>query len=357
MKLLLFNLAVDERDQALGFSAEWIEGLARRMERIRVITMREGEYSMPPNVSVLSVGGERGYSEPRRALVFYRHLFETLREERPEACFSHMNQVFSALAGPALRIERIPLFTWYVHRQGSGWLRAAHFFSDGILTSSNNSYPYKSSKVLICGHGINTELFSPAKEPCPRELPLLISVGRLSPIKNHGLLIEALKILKNRGINFKAAFIGDEPGVSSSYTEGLKEKIRRLGLEGEVELVGSIERRALAEWYRNCSVHLNASPPGLFDKSALEAMSCGKPSLVCNEDFSKTMGIYSSRLIFRQNDARDLAEKMEALLKLSSEKLEEMGIYLRNRVVELHGLDRLMDKLVEVFSSAVRHRR
>ena len=357
MKLLVFNLAVDERDQALGFAVEWLEGLARRVERVRVITMREGAYNMPPNVSIFSVGAEKGHSELRRAFAFYRHLFRALREERPDACFSHMNHVFSALAGPALRIERIPLFTWYVHRQGSGWLRAAHFLSNGILTSSSNTYPYKSGKVLACGHGINTDLFSPGGKSRPPGLPLLISAGRLSPIKNHGLLIEALRILKDRGVAFKAAFIGEEPGGCGSYTEELKKEIRRLGLEGRIDLVGSVERRELVGWYRNCSVHLNASPSGSFDKSALEAMACGKPSLVCNEEFAQTMGEFSPMLIYRQNDARDLALKAEALLKQHDGELEEMGLYLRNRVVELHGLDRLMDKLVEIFETEARCRR
>src|SRR4030095_1201145 len=43
MRLLLFNLATDVDDPALGFTACWIAALAKRVERIYVITMRLGQ--------------------------------------------------------------------------------------------------------------------------------------------------------------------------------------------------------------------------------------------------------------------------------------------------------------------------
>ena len=97
MRLLLFNLATDADDPILGFATRWIGALAERVEFIHVITMRVGRLDVPANVRVYSVGKEKGYSEPRRVIEFYRLLFRILREDRIDACFSHMIPIFTVL--------------------------------------------------------------------------------------------------------------------------------------------------------------------------------------------------------------------------------------------------------------------
>ncbi len=78
MRLLLFNLATDADDPLLGFTTFWIRAIARRVTSIHVITMRSGRCDLPDNVTLYSVGKEKGYSEPRRVLEFFRHLFSIL---------------------------------------------------------------------------------------------------------------------------------------------------------------------------------------------------------------------------------------------------------------------------------------
>ena len=81
MHLLMFNLATDADDPILGFASGWIAALAKRVEVVHVITMRAGRVDVPGNVRVYSVGKEKGYSEPRRAAEFYRHLIRVLRRD------------------------------------------------------------------------------------------------------------------------------------------------------------------------------------------------------------------------------------------------------------------------------------
>src|SRR5215217_951394 len=90
MNLLVFNLATDADDPLLSFSSQWVNRLAARYERVDVITMRAGRLITAENVYVHSVGKEKGYSEARRAVEFYRTL-SALRRARPyAACFAHM---------------------------------------------------------------------------------------------------------------------------------------------------------------------------------------------------------------------------------------------------------------------------
>src|SRR5712692_7868003 len=107
MRLLLFNLVTDIDDPILGFATRWIWALAKQVERIHVISMRVGRVEVPGNVRVYSVGKENGYSEPRRAVEFYRHLLHVLREDCIDICFSHMIPIFTVMEAPVLKFKSI----------------------------------------------------------------------------------------------------------------------------------------------------------------------------------------------------------------------------------------------------------
>jgi len=111
VRLLLFNLATDADDPVLGFATRWIAALASRVERIEVVTMRRGRAALPANVRVHSVGKERGASEGRRALEFFRLVRRVLAEGPVDACFSHMIPLFTVLASPLLRPRGVPVVT------------------------------------------------------------------------------------------------------------------------------------------------------------------------------------------------------------------------------------------------------
>src|SRR2546428_10994723 len=126
MRILLFNLVTDVDDPILGFTTHWIKALAKRVECIYVITMRLGRVELPDNVRVYSVGKEKGYSEPRRLVEFYRHLWHVLHDDRIDVCFSHMMPLFTILGGPVLRLKAIPIVTWYAHPRLTWRLELAH---------------------------------------------------------------------------------------------------------------------------------------------------------------------------------------------------------------------------------------
>ena len=81
----------------------------------------------------------------------------------------------------------------------------------------------------------------------------------------------------------------------------------------------------------------------------LEAMSCGKISLAANEGFREVLGDVAEKVLFHSGDVEDLAEKLLWALNLASEDRRRIGLSLRERVIKMHGLDRLMDRIVELF--------
>src|SRR5262245_19671194 len=214
--LLLFNLATDVEDPILGFTTQWIRALAEKVHFIHVLTMRSGRLDVPSNVQVHSVGKEKGYSEPRRVAEFYRILLALIRRKDIGGCFSHMMPLFSAMAGPILRLRQIPLITLYAHPSLTPTLKLAHFLSNQIVTSLPRSYPYRKDKLTVIGQGIDTAFFKPGAHG-GAEKPLILCVGRLSRVKNHITLIRAARQLKSEWADpFRVVLLGGPAGDRDS---------------------------------------------------------------------------------------------------------------------------------------------
>jgi len=352
MRLLLFNLATDADDPILGFTSRWIAALAKRVEFIHVITMRAGRVEVPENVRVYSVGKEKGFSEPRRAVEFYRVLFRVLRNDRIDVCFSHMIPIFTVLAAPVLKASGIPIITWYVHPSLNGILKLAHQLSDRMITSVPTAYPYKRDKLSAVGQGIDTDLFSPDSKVAPDEPPMILCVGRLSPVKDHPTLLKAAFLARERfGRPFRVVILGSPARrQDETYVRLLIQQVKDLRLEDVVSFEPAIPMAELPNWYRQCTIHVNLTPKGFGDKVALEAMACARPCLVANEGFRETLGDSADVLLFRYKDPEDLAYRLEWLLAAPSEERVRIGYYLRERVIQMHSLDALARKLCGVFS-------
>jgi glycosyltransferase involved in cell wall biosynthesis len=355
MRLLLFNMAMDLDDPLLEFVVYWVRALAQRVERVHIITMRAGRVKVPENVSVYSVGKEKGYSEPRRLIEFYKILARILREERVDVCFSHMIPIFSVLASPMLRAKRIPIVTWYAHASLTWTLKLAHHLSDQMVVSVASAYPYRQDKVTEIGQGIDTDVFSPDPRKSHENPPLILCVSRLSPVKDHPTLVKAIWLVRQSWSQpFRLVIVGG-PASSrdESYVHMLHQQVKTLELEDVVAFELPPSRDKLAAWYRRCAVHVNMTPTGSGDKVVWESMACGKPCLVANEGFRETLGNYADSLLYVCGEAEQLAERLKWVLSLSLDERLVMGMYLRGRVESMHGLDRLAQNLINIFESAI----
>ena len=152
-----------------------------------------------------------------------------------------MITIFTILAAPILRPKGIPIVTWYAHRQVTSTLKLAHHFSDGMISSDAASYPYDKRKLTIVGQGIDTELFSPSNAPVDNP-PLLLSVGRISPIKDLLTLVEAFRLLRQRGHNLRCALVGSSPNQRDVYADEVRHKVQALNLQDSVQFVGPVRQ-------------------------------------------------------------------------------------------------------------------
>ncbi len=356
MNVLWFSIAVDANNPRQGFNLRWIRALAERVESIHIIAMTVGDYDLPENVHVHSVGKERGFGQPRRAAIFYKLLLQIIRRYDIDVCFSHMIPLFSVMAAPVLRPIGIPLVTWYCHPSLTRTLKLAHLSSNRVISCVPSAYPYKTDKLTVVGHGIDTDLFTPdtiSREATP---PILLCVGRLSPSKGHATLLNAASELQARGIDsFKVLVVGS-PGLPQEieYERQLHQQVADTGLQGIVEFHPSVSQDDLVDLYRSSSVHVNLTPTGFGDKVAWESMACEKVCVAASEGFRDTMGEYSDTLMFPHGDHEQLADLLSTILEMPEPERNAIGTYLRKQVIEKHSLSRLAGRLVELFENEVR---
>jgi glycosyltransferase involved in cell wall biosynthesis len=353
LRLLVFNLAMDLDHPLLGFTSRWIDALGQRVEHVHVVTMVTGRVRVGGNVKVHSLGKERQFSEPRRALQLYRIVSSIVFRERVDACFCHMALIFPIMTAPLLRSRRIPLVTWYAATEMSMQVRVAHALSERIVTSVAPAYPYRhDEKLRVVGQGIDTTMFRPDRLLPKVEPPVILCVGRLSPVKDHPTLFEAVRLLREEGIDVCLRVIGDPTPSAEDhvYAQALRERVEGMGIDDRVEFVPAVRLHEIPSLNRRATLHVNMTPTGSGDKTVLEAMCCGTPSIVANEGFKETFGPYWKLCSFRHGNASELAERLTWWLSRPAWEVAEAGEALRQRTVEMHGLDGLADRLVHQLS-------
>ena len=261
MKLLIVTQKVDKNDPVLGFFHRWIEEFAKQCEKVTVICLQKGEYSLPSSVEVLSLGKEKGTSRLTRVRLFYKYIFA--RRKDYDAVFVHMNPEYVVLAGWLWRLWHKKVVLWYTHKSVDIKLRVAVLFANAVATASKESFRLASKKVHVLGHGIDTDFFAP--DPTVARGSWALSVGRLSKSKRHDLAIRAAKLA---GVELRIAGEGPE-------REHLAHLAQELG--AQVIFLGGLTQTQLRDEYRTAAYLIHTSETGSLDKVVLEALACGLP--------------------------------------------------------------------------------
>ncbi len=107
------------------------------------------------------------------------------------------------------------------------------------------------------------------------EVPLVVAVGRLVPVKRFDVMIEALLRLKTRIPDLRAVIAGE--GYERPNLEKL---IRRNGAGEWISLPGYIDQSELIDLYRKAWVVASSSLREGWGMTVTEAGACGTPSVV-----------------------------------------------------------------------------
>lgn len=342
MKLLICTQAVDLDDPVLGFFHDWIREFASQCETVHVICLKKGRHELPANVFIHSLGKERGVSRAGYVRTFYRSI-RTLRKEY-DAVFVHMNPEYAVLGGALWRAWGKRTAFWYVHWSVTTKLRVAATFVDEILTASAGSFPLRSRKVRVLGHGIDTSAF---ERPRSARQGSMLFLGRLDPSKRADVFVEALEKLHERQLDFKADIVGSPSKGKESFAHDVRNLGATLALEGKLTVQEAVSHEKVAELFASHAVFCNLSKAGMFDKTTLEAMASGCLVVTTNAEFE---AVLPEKLI-PPPDAASVAKALQAALDMPESERTEVTKACREWIAREHSLQRLITAIVSTLAA------
>lgn len=346
MKLLICTQKVDKNDPILGFFHRWIEEFATHYEKVMVICLYKGEYSLPKNVEVISLGKERGVPKIEYVIQFYRLIF--LHRNEYEHVFVHMNPVYVVLGGLVWRLLGKKIALWYTHKSVDTKLRIAEKLVHHIFTASKESFRLPSHKVVITGHAIDVDAYASVAHEVGTTLRLTV-IGRISPAKRIDVFIKTIAELNSKGITTEGVIVGDVGAPEDvSYVEAMKSLAKELESENQVHFVGAVTHEKIKHYLARTDIFLHTSETGSMDKSVLEALACGVPVLSSSEAFETILS--PEGLFLSTKNPEEIAAFVVKNRIRIEEKRATYATHFRDFVRKDHGLVSTMSGIVRTIS-------
>lgn len=174
-------------------------------------------------------------------------------------------------------------------------------------------------QVKTIRQGINARVFYPGDKAAARlalglaaDDETLVWVGRMVPVKNLSLLVDAVKRLVPNRPHLKLHLIGDGP-----ERQPLKARVEAEGLARAIRFEGAIGHDRLPEWYRAADAVVLSSLSEGLPNVLRESLACGTPFVATNVgDISEIARPEFCRLV-GGGDAEAFAAAVVEILKPS----------------------------------------
>lgn len=296
-----------------------------------------------------------------RDLLGLFELVRLCRRVRPDIVHANSSKA-GVLGRLAAYLTRVPVRVFTVH----GWAFKAHagIASRAYLWADRRMRPLTTMVVCVSESGRELGIASgtcdsersvvipnavalPPLEPRPpRPVPLLVTVGRLTPPKDFRTLVAALAGVR---LEFRALVVGDGPERDSAA-----DAIRAAALDERVELIGTRDDvdRILGE----ADIFVLASRSEGMPMSVLEAMAAGVPVVATAVGGVPELVVEGETgLLVPPGDGSALAQAIERLLD-DADLRRRLGEAGRRRVETTFSLRNWQSAHLELYTELLARR-
>lgn len=207
-----------------------------------------------------------------------------------------------------------------------------------------NAFP--GARIAIIPNAVDSDKFRPATEKVlqgDRSIRLLC-VARLIPRKGQDQLLEATRLLKDRGCDrFKVVLVGE--GDTEAH---LKARAEKLGILDKVDFRGYVPREEMPQVYAGADVFVLPTANEGMSVATLEAMASGLPLVVTRASGLDEL-VDGNGYTFAKGDVTGLAGILEKLIQ-SAQLRQEMGARSR-RLSEQFGWEEVGQAYTALLSS------
>ena len=233
-------------------------------------------------------------------------------------------------------------------------------------------YPFARGRLTVIPRGTDLARFAPtaverarvmrlreAWGVAPHERVVLLA-ARLTEWKGQRVLIEAARILKERGVaDVRCMLAGDAQG-RDAYARDLDARIRRAGLESIVSRVGHCHDMPAALVAASV-VAVPSTAPEAFGRSAVEAQAMGAMVVVSDSGaapetvLAPPQAPAQARTGWRvpPGDASALADALESALMLGATARDAIALRARAHVEANFSLEQMTEKTLAIYRAAL----
>jgi glycosyltransferase involved in cell wall biosynthesis len=200
-------------------------------------------------------------------------------------------------------------------------------------------------KVVHCGL---ERAFHDVPPSDPPAVPRLVCVGRLCEQKGQLLLVEAARLLAERGIPFELVLAGD-----GEMRAELESQVASLGLGGRVRITGWISSAQVRDEILASRALVLASFAEGLPVVIMEAMALRRPVITTFvAGIPELVRSGEGGWLFPAGDVHELAAAMQACLEAPAAVLAAMGRAAHERVLARHDIDTEAAKLAGLFAAS-----
>lgn len=233
-----------------------------------------------------------------------------------------------------------------------GWGRYVIVASNIMAKHMVSDFAVPFDRIRLIPRGVDLKAFT-YREPSGYQ-PQGFTIGmvsRITPLKGHADFIKAVAILNRQIPRLRAVIVGSAP--KEKYKEDLELLIRRLGLAGTIEFLGS--REDVPAVMKELDVLVSATvTPEAFGRSIIEANASGVPVVA-----TRVGGVVDivedgrTGLLCEAGDPKGMAQKILALYR--DRKLgEELAASARKRAEQDFGAEKMAARTVAVYEEALK---
>jgi len=177
-------------------------------------------------------------------------------------------------------------------------------------------------------------------------------LARMCHSKGLGLLVDAFIRLNDPSLEL--AIAGTMGGGDDVYVAGLKEKLKKAGLNGCVKWFPDLDREAKVDFLRSLSVFsVPVTYPEAFGLYLVEAMACGVPVVMPDASaFPEIVDQAGCGVLVARDSVDDLARGIQELLDDPDREL--IGKKGRRAVEELYHVGAMAANFEKIFGKVVR---
>lgn len=233
---------------------------------------------------------------------------------------------------------------------------AKRVMSNGYAIAQVNSQRIKTKDIDIIPNAIVVpELISSEERKTIREelvgdnsRPIIISTGRLVPLKGFADLIDAINSVKDIFPDIVLLIAGS--GVTLPELEN---QVKKLGLSNHVKLLGY--RKDIPRLLQASDVYVSASISEGMSVAILEAMAGGVPVITTDVGDATRVVIEGTGVIVPIHRPDMIASTLVSFLK-DPDCMKQMGIFVRLRVCQNYNPEKWLKDILALYDKAVSKR-